>query len=67
MKCCGGPPGSDTELAWNLLFPGGQFFKTSIYKDNLVGKSHKKYCEPKVPSKIIEQQHKQRQKWAESY
>ena len=37
--------------------------KTSKYKDNHVGKSYKKYSEPKVTSKIIEQQHKQRQKW----
>ena len=37
--------------------------KTSKYKDNHVGNSYKKYCEPKVPSKIIEGQHKQRQKW----
>ena len=37
--------------------------KTSKYKANHVGKSYKKYSEPKVLSKIIESQDTQRKKW----
>ena len=37
--------------------------KTDAYKPNHVGKSYKKYCETKVPSKIIESQNVQREKW----
>ena len=37
--------------------------KTSKYKPGHVGKSYKKYCEPKVPSKIITSQDTQRKKW----
>jgi len=37
--------------------------KTKAYKPNHVGKSYKKYSEPKVPSKIIASQDAQRKKW----